>query len=64
MKGGFMKPHEKCKAHGLHSLLELTQITGVSAQTLLNWEKNKPKLFKVVLIGAKEQKSNELISKS
>lgn len=47
-----MTPSEKCKAAGLKSLLELVEISGVSEQTLINWHKNKPKLFAVVLAGA------------
>jgi hypothetical protein len=46
------KPSEKCKAAGLKSLNELAEITGESVQTLNNWYKNKPQLFKVVLAGA------------
>jgi hypothetical protein len=47
-----MKPHEQCKAAGLDSLAELSKITGVSVNTLINWHKNKPKLFEAVLYGA------------
>ena len=48
-----MKPHEQCKKAGLSSLAELSEITKVSIQTLNNWSKNKPILFKVVILGAK-----------
>ena len=48
-----MKPHEQCKAAGLKNLAELSEITGVSIQTLNNWSKNKVELFRVVIIGAK-----------
>ena len=47
-----MKTSEKAKAAGLKSLTELSEITGVSLQTLTNWSKNKPKLFNIVLKGA------------
>lgn len=47
-----MKPSEKCKAAGLKSLAELSEISGESVQTLNNWHKNKPKLFDLVLRGA------------
>lgn len=47
-----MKPSEKCKAAGLKSLAELSEITGESVQTLNNWNKNKPHFFEIVLAGA------------
>ena len=47
-----MKPSEKCKAVGLKSLKQLSEITGESEQTLINWSKNKPDLFTIVLAGA------------
>lgn len=36
---------------GLESLTQVSECTGVSLQTLDNWSKNKPKLFKIVLLG-------------
>ena len=45
-------PSEQCKAAGLKSLAELSRITGESVQTLINWHKNKPLLFKVLIAGA------------
>lgn len=47
-----IKPSEQCKEAGLYSLSELSRITGCSIQTLNNWHKNKPLLFKVVIAGA------------
>ena len=47
-----MSPSEQCKAVGLKSLAELAQISEVSVQTLINWHKNKPVLFSVVVAGA------------
>ncbi len=47
-----MKPSEKCKAAGLKSLAELSEISGESVQTLNNWFKHKPRLFDLVLRGA------------
>jgi len=47
-----MSPAEQAKAKGLKSLSQVSEITGVSLQTLSNWAKDKPKLFEVVLIGA------------
>lgn len=46
-----MTPSQQAKAAGLKSLLAVSEITGVSLQTLTNWHKNKPKLFSVVLAG-------------
>lgn len=46
-----MTPAQQAKAAGLKSLLEVSELTGVSIQTLSNWAKNKPKLFSVVLAG-------------
>ena len=45
-------PSDQCKAAGLNSLAELVLITSESKQTLINWHKNKPILFKLVLLGA------------
>lgn len=50
--GLIMTPSQQCKQAGLKSLAELVRITDVSEQTLINWHKNKPKLFKVVIAGA------------
>jgi len=47
-----MTPSQKCKSSGLDSLAELVRITGVSERTLINWHKNKPVLFNIVIIGA------------
>ena len=47
-----MSPSEQCKSAGLKSLAELSKISGESVQTLINWHKNKPLLFKVLIAGA------------
>lgn len=47
-----MTPSQQAKAAGLKSLLQVSELTGVSIQTLSNWAKNKPDLFRVVLKGA------------
>jgi hypothetical protein len=46
-----LSPSEQCKEAGLKSLAEVSSITGVSVQTLINWHKDKPKLFDVVIVG-------------
>lgn len=54
---GKMKTSEKAKAAGLKNLKELCELTGQSPQTIKNWDKYKPDLFKVVLAGAVSVKS-------
>ncbi len=46
-------PAKQAKAEGLKSLSQVSEITGQSLQTLSNWAKNKPELFKIVLLGCK-----------
>ena len=46
-----MKPSEQAKAAGLKDLNEVSRLTEVKVGTLINWHKNKPRLFKVVLKG-------------
>lgn len=51
-----MKPSEECKEIGLKSLVEVSRISGESVQTLCNWHKNKPFIFKAVVVSAAVQK--------
>ena len=44
-------PSQQAKAAGLKSLLQVSELTGVSMQTLDNWAKNKSDLFRVLLAG-------------
>ena len=53
---GIMTPSQQAKAAGLKSLKEVSELTGVSIQTLINWHKNKPDLFRVVIFGSKRIK--------
>lgn len=46
-----MTPSKAAKAAGLKSLREVQDLTRQSAQTLTNWHKNKPELFRVVIAG-------------
>jgi hypothetical protein len=46
-----MTASQQAKSTGLKNLLQVTELTGVRAQTLINWHKNKPKLFNIVLLG-------------
>ena len=47
-----MTPSQQAKSMGLKSLTQVSQITGVSLNTLTNWHRDKPELFKTVLIGS------------
>ncbi len=57
-----MKPSEKCKLAGLKSLAELAELTGESVQTLNNWYKKKPRVFKFVLRGAAMEKLSRVFN--
>ena len=48
-----MTPSQQAKAEGLKSLSQASKMTDQSLQTLSNWAKNKPELFKIVLLGCK-----------
>lgn len=49
-----MTPSKKAKSLGLKSIKQVSEITGVSVQTLYNWSKQKPRLFYAVLVGCKK----------
>lgn len=44
-------PSELAKLAGLKNLKQVSELTNVSVQTLGNWHKEKPSLFRIVLIG-------------
>jgi len=46
-----MKASQQAKQAGLKSLAQVSELTGVSFQTLNNWANSKPDLFEVVLLG-------------
>jgi hypothetical protein len=46
-----MTPAQQAKSVGLKSLTQVHQITGVSLNTLTNWHRDKPELFRIVLLG-------------
>ena len=46
-----MTPSQQAKSMGLKSLTQVSQLTGVSLNTLTNWHRHKPRLFGVVLAG-------------
>jgi hypothetical protein len=55
-----MTPSEQCKQAGLKSLAEVVRMTGVSEQTLINWHRNKPQLFSVVVAGCASLRNNNI----
>lgn len=46
-----MTAAETAKSAGLKSLSEVSELTGVSTQTLNNWHNDKPRLFAIVIAG-------------
>lgn len=56
-----MTPSQAAKAAGLSSLKLVSEITGVSVQTLGNWHRDKPQLFRTVLIGCAAQQAADSI---
>jgi hypothetical protein len=57
-----MTTAKAAKEAGLSSLAEVSKISGQSPQTLDNWHKHKPELFKVVLAGCLSIKRERLNS--
>lgn len=51
-------PSARAKAAGLDSLKEVSIITGVHVNTLGDWCRHKPKLFRVVLTGCAQIKAD------
>lgn len=49
--GEIMTPSQQAKSVGLKSLTQVSKLTGQSLNTLTNWHRDKPELFKVVLLG-------------
>ncbi len=46
---------QQAKAQGFKSLAQVSELSGVSARTLINWHKDKQYLFKIVLLGLATQ---------
>lgn len=44
-------PSQHAKILGLKNLTQVSQITGTSLNTLTNWHRDKPELFRIVLKG-------------
>lgn len=54
-----MTPSQQAKAEGLTGLSAVSKLTSVSLQTLHNWHKDKPNLFRVVLAGCRAIIANQ-----
>ncbi len=50
---------QMAKACGLPSLKYVTDKTGTSKETLINWHRSKPALFRVVLVGCETLHAEE-----
>ena len=48
-----MTPSQQAKSIGLKSLVQVSKVADVSPRTLDNWHRDKPELFKTVIIGVK-----------
>lgn len=48
-------PSEQSKFYGCKGLRHLSEITGVSEQTLINWHESRPDLFKIICVGAAKE---------
>jgi hypothetical protein len=46
-----MTPSEQCKAAGLKSLAELARLTGESKENLINWHRDRPRRFELIIKG-------------
>lgn len=53
-----MTASEEAKKVGLKNLAEVSEMTKTSYQTLINWYKDKPELFAVVVAGCAVLKAN------
>ena len=47
-------PAKQAKATGLKSLSQVSEMTGISLQTLSVWHKSRPKLYAIILRGCIE----------
>jgi len=53
--GTHLTASKTAKLIGCQSLTQISKATGVSLQTLSNWHKHKPDLFRIVCIGVSSQ---------
>lgn len=61
MASGVMTASQAAKQAGLKNLAIVSEMTGVSHQTLNNWHNDKPKLFAVVIAGCVAVKSTSKV---
>lgn len=55
-----MTPSEQCKEAGLKSLAEFARLTDESKENLINWHRDRPKRFELILKGVmSEYKSSK-----
>lgn len=47
-----MTPSEQCKQEGFN-LKKLSQYSGISERTLINWHTSRPEAFKLLIAGYK-----------
>ena len=50
-----VKPSTICKEAGFKSLKEVAKLAKVSPQTLINWHKNRPDVFKALVEGLRRK---------
>ena len=46
-----MTASRQAKAQGLKSLAQVSQMTGQDVEKLIRWAKDRPELFKIILLG-------------
>jgi hypothetical protein len=49
-----MTPSEQAKTGGLKSLQQMVEMTEVPRQTLVDWHKSRPVLFKIIIFGCQK----------
>jgi hypothetical protein len=57
-----MTASQKAKELGFKNLAQVQELSGQSQQTLDNWLKKKPLLFKVVLLGCLAKLNEQAVS--
>ena len=55
-----MTASKQAKELGLKPLTKVSELTGQSLQTLINWHKDKPELFNIVLLGCYAIQNNKV----
>lgn len=54
-----ISPSQQAKIMGLKNLKQVSNMTDTSLHTLINWHRDKPELFKIVLLGCLKRKPIE-----